>query len=162
MNSFVSTQAIIFLLSILNGIFLGFLYDLLRVFRRMIKHPRWLVGLQDLVYWVVCSLIIFMEVFRNNDGNLRGFLCLGVCLGLILYFMTLSKLILAVFMKVYGIILKIVKTLLRIVWLPIKILLKPIYFIIRKIYKYLKKLGKWLIIKYKKGKRSLRIMLKKK
>lgn len=162
MNSLVSAQATIFLLAILNGIFLGFLYDLLRVFRRMVKHPRWLVSLQDFIYWVVSSLIIFMEIFNNNDGSLRGFLCLGVFLGLVLYFLLISKLVLTVFMKVYYFIVKIVKGILHILWLPLKLILKPITFIIRKLQKLLKKLGKWLIMKYKKAKRSLKIMLKKK
>lgn len=162
MNSFVSTQGINFLLAILNGVFLGFLYDLIRVFRRMVKHPRWLVSLQDFIYWVVSSFIIFLEIFHHNDGSLRGFLCLGVVLGLTLYFLLVSKLVLCVFMKIYHIIVKIVKGILHILWLPIRLLLKPITFLGKKLYKRLKKFGKWLIIKYKKVKRSLKIIRKKK
>lgn len=162
MNSLVSAQAISFLMSILSGVFLGFVYDLLRVFRRIIKHPKWLINVQDMIFWIFGSIIIFIDIFENNDGTLRGFLYIGVFLGLIFYFFLISKLVIMVFMKIYCFIAKIIKFLFKLIIKPIKLLLTPIFFIVRKIYKLLKKLGKWLIIKWKKFTKNIKIMFKKK
>ena len=158
----VNAQAICFLLSILNGVFLGFIYDLLRVFRRIIKHPKWLVDLQDLIFWIFGSIIIFIDIFKNNDGALRGFLCVGVFLGLTFYFVLISKFIIMIFMKIYMFIAKIIKSIVKLLIKPIKILLTPILFIVRKIYKLLKKLRKWLIMRYKKIIKEIKLILKKK
>ncbi|GKX30535.1 hypothetical protein SH1V18_30150 [Vallitalea longa] len=162
MNSLVSAQAISFLMSILNGLFLGFVYDLLRVFRRIIKHPKWLINIQDLIFWLFGSIIIFIDIFKNNNGTLRGFLCIGVFLGLIFYFFLISKLVIKVFIKIYSFIANIIKFLFKLIIKPIKLLLTPIFFIVRKIYKLLKKMGKWLIIKYKKITKEIKIIFKKK
>lgn len=162
MNNLVSTQAITFLLSVLNGLFLGVIYDCIRVFRRIIKHSHWVVNVEDLIYWLIGSLIIFIDIFNNNDGTLRGFLYVGVFLGLILYFLLISKWMLTISMKLYGIIRKSVAITLKIILKPIKIIFRPFIFLARKIYKLLKKFGKWLIIRYKKLKRQIKIIIKKK
>ncbi|WP_304942263.1 spore cortex biosynthesis protein YabQ [Vallitalea guaymasensis] len=162
MNSLVSAQAISFIMSILSGLFLGFVYDLVRVLRRIIKHPKWLINVQDFIFWLFGSFIIFLDIFKNNNGVLRGFLYIGVFLGLIIYFFLISKLVLMIFMKIYSFIAKIIKFLFKIIIGPIKLLLRPINFVVRKIYKLLKKFGKWLIIKYKKIIKDVKVIFKKK
>lgn len=162
MNNLVSTQAISFVLSILNGLFLGFIYDLLRVFRRIVKHSKWIVNVEDFIFWVFGSLIIFIEIFNDNDGILRGFLCIGVSIGLILYFLLISKLVLTIFMKLYAFLKKVFHIILKIIIKPIKILLLPIIFLTRKFYKLLKKLAKWLIMKYRNIIKQIKIIIKKK
>ncbi|GMQ57530.1 hypothetical protein AN1V17_19250 [Vallitalea sediminicola] len=162
MNSLVSAQAISFMMSILSGVFLGFVYDLVRVLRRIIKHPKWLINVQDFIFWLFGSFIIFLDIFKNNNGTLRGFLYIGVFLGLIIYFLAISKLVLMIFMKIYSFIANIIKFLFKLIIKPIKLLLSPIFFVVRKIYKLLKKLGKWLIIKYKKIIKDIKIIFKKK
>jgi spore cortex biosynthesis protein YabQ len=149
-------------MSVLSGLFLGFVYDLVRVVRRIIKHPKWLINIQDFVFWLFGSLIIFMDIFKNNDGILRGFLYIGVFLGLIIYFSLMSKLVLIIFMKIYSFIANIVKFLFKLIIKPIKLLFRPIIFVVRKIYKLLKKLGKWLIMRYKKILKDIKVIIKKK
>jgi spore cortex biosynthesis protein YabQ len=149
-------------MSILSGLFLGFVYDLVRVLRRIIKHPKWLINIQDFIFWLFGSLIIFLDIFKNNNGVLRGFLYIGVFLGLIIYFFLISKLVLRIFMKVYTFIANIIKFLFKIIIRPIKLLFSPINFVVRKIYKLLKKFGKWLIIKYKKTIKDVKVIFKKK
>ncbi|MCT4597513.1 MAG: spore cortex biosynthesis protein YabQ [Vallitalea sp.] len=162
MNNLVSTQAITFMLSVLNGLFLGVIYDFIRIFRRIIKHSRLVVNVEDFIFWVFGSLIIFIEIFNNNDGTIRGFLYIGVFLGLILYFLLISKWVLTIFMKLYGIIKKILAFIFKIIIKPIKLIFHPLIIIHRKAYKLLKKFRKWLIIRYKKMKKQIKIIAKKK
>jgi spore cortex biosynthesis protein YabQ len=162
MNSLVSSQAISFIISILNGLFLGLVYDLLRVLRRIIKHPKWLINIEDIGFWIFGSIIIFLDIFKNNNGVLRYFLCIGVFLGLVIYFSLISKMVILVIMKVYNFLTNIIKFIFIIISKPIKIILSPFIYLIRKIYKLLKKTKKWLIIRYKKMIKNIKIIFKKK
>ena len=161
MNHLVSQQAINFIMAVLNGLFLGLVYDFLRVLRRIIKHADWLVNLEDIIYWVFGSFIIFLEIFKNNDGILRGFLYAGVFLGLIVYFSLISKWVIIIVMNIYTYVKKIVITIFKIVLKPIQLMIRPIIFLAKKICKLLKKIKKWLIIRGRRGFKEVKIILKK-
>lgn len=76
----------------LGGI-LMFVYDLLRILRRLVRHNTWWVDLEDFLFWVGSAIAIFSMLFRENDGYLRGFSIGGVVLGMLLYAATLSPLV---------------------------------------------------------------------
>lgn len=80
-----------FLRSIGSGIFLMFLYDILRIIRRLMKHEHHLIALEDIVYWCICGVLMFLLIFRENDGNIRGFAIGGIIGGMILYHETVSS-----------------------------------------------------------------------
>lgn len=161
MNELVSEQASIFMSAIINGVFLGFIYDLIRVFRRIIKHSHWLVNLEDLIYWIVGSFIIFLDIFKNNDGVLRGFLYAGVFLGLVIYICLISRLTINVLMLIYNYIKKIIIFCYKVIIKPIKVVLIPIVFLGKKIFRLLKKIKKWLIIRCRKGYKVIKIIITK-
>lgn len=76
----------------LGGI-LMFVYDMLRILRRLVRHNTWWVDLEDFLFWVGSAIAIFSMLFRENDGYLRGFSIGGVVLGMLLYAATLSPLV---------------------------------------------------------------------
>ena len=47
------------LYSLLTGIFITFVYDLLRIFRRVIPHKLIFVSLEDLAFWIYCAAEVF-------------------------------------------------------------------------------------------------------
>ena len=62
----------VFLLhSLLMGIFITFVYDLLRIFRRVAPHGQFLVSLEDLAFWVYCGGEVFLLMYRESNGTLR-------------------------------------------------------------------------------------------
>lgn len=75
------------------GVILIFVYDLLRIARRLKTHGTFLVGLEDFLFWAGSAVAIFAMMYRENDGYLRGFSIGGVVIGMLLYSFTLSPLV---------------------------------------------------------------------
>lgn len=76
-----------FLASFLWGVLLFFLYDLLRILRKLIPHGLSAVFLEDLLFWLVASLFVFRMVFEKNSGILRLFFVFAFVAGLYVYFL---------------------------------------------------------------------------
>ena len=72
-------------LSFLTGIYVTFVYDLLRIFRRVVPQGEFLVSLEDIAFWVYCALKVFLLMYRESNGTLRWFAVLGAILGMALY-----------------------------------------------------------------------------
>ncbi len=70
----------------LLGVALMIFYDVIRVFRCVIRHPGILVDLQDLMFWVVAAGCIFYLLFLENSGRVRMYAIAGTGLGMLLYY----------------------------------------------------------------------------
>ncbi len=71
--------------ALLMGIFVTFLYDILRIARRVVPHKGFLVSLEDLCFWVYCTEKVFLLMHRFSNGMLRWFAVLGALAGMLLY-----------------------------------------------------------------------------
>lgn len=58
-------------LSVLTGAGLMILYDLLRLWRALIRHGWLWVGVEDFFYWIFAGFAVFYLLYRENDGTLR-------------------------------------------------------------------------------------------
>ena len=88
MELVITRQALQFLQSILLGIAAGALYDMFRPFRALL--PR-LTGVLDFLYGLILTVTAFAFLMRPADGELRGFMLLGMAGGLILFYGLLSR-----------------------------------------------------------------------
>ena len=64
-------------------------YSLLLVIRRIIPHSPVAVGISDLFYWLAVALLVFVRIYRINQGTLRNFLLLGMASGAVLTYLTI-------------------------------------------------------------------------
>lgn len=90
MNQAIIIELHFFGTSILWGVLLLIFYDVLRIFRRLISHNSFFVALEDLLYWMVSSVLIFRMMYQQNNGIIRGFSILGMLLGMLIYHGTIS------------------------------------------------------------------------
>ena len=67
----------LFLLSIVVGVGLSLLYDLLRVLRLQTRHRPIVVSLEDLLYFLVCAAVTFGFALKDNSGQIRGYILIG-------------------------------------------------------------------------------------
>lgn len=74
----------------LCGAALAFLYEGVKVFRRLISHGTVWMAAEDLIYWLLCGFLIFRMLYRENSGAVRGFAVAAVALGM-LFWLLLSK-----------------------------------------------------------------------
>lgn len=127
-----ASENIFLFYALLMGIFITFIYDLLRIIRRVFPHGGFLVALEDLGFWIYCAAEVFMLMYRFSDGMLRWFAVLGALTGMGLY----KKLASPFLVKYASLVLLKIKRLLGKI---IDFLLKPIRFLWCKIKGYLKK-----------------------
>lgn len=113
---------LLFLNSCILGFCFGTIYDFFRITRIAIKTCAVVIFIEDLLFFIVVTIGSFVFIVLENDGMLRGFLIIGILLGLILYFTTLS----IVVTNAATAIIKVVKWILRFVY---KLTLKPILWV---------------------------------
>lgn len=71
--------------SVLMGLIITFVYDWIRVFRRLFRHGTVLMSVEDLFFWLACGIAVFYMLYKENDGTLRWFAVLGATLGMFFY-----------------------------------------------------------------------------
>ncbi|MEG0813855.1 MAG: spore cortex biosynthesis protein YabQ [Clostridium sp.] len=75
---------------LVTGMILMTVYDCLRFFRMVVHHKNLWTGIEDVIYWIFCSIVTFMLLLNQNDGALRGYVIVGVLLGMVLYDVSIS------------------------------------------------------------------------
>lgn len=107
----ISNEAIFLGISACVGGGLFFLYDILRIFRRIKKHGVILVGIEDLLYWLICTVVVFLMIYQENDGMVRGFALGGILIGMLVYYSLFSRYVIKinvfVWKKILGVLGKI-------------------------------------------------------
>ncbi len=109
----------------LMGIFITFVYDLLRILRRVIPHGSFFVSLEDMFFWIYCAAEVFLLMYHEGNGTLRWFAILGAMAGMFLYKKLLSEL----FVKYVSLVLKKV---VEFIGKILGVLLRPLRFLGRK------------------------------
>ncbi len=108
----IQNQTYVFLWSVVIGAFLALVFDFFRILRRKGKTPNYIVYIQDIIYWIIVTLIIITSAFITNDGELRGYMFIGYILGAVIYIVSISKFIL----KISNIILDFIETRFKRFW----------------------------------------------
>lgn len=85
MGEFIVTDALLFLDALICGMLLAIVYDILRIFRRIIPHLNIIVSIEDFVYWNLSGIYIFAVMFGTNNGVIRGFFIVGAVIGAYIY-----------------------------------------------------------------------------
>lgn len=128
-------EEVLFLgISVITGAGLFFFYDLFRVFRRIVPHGEFWIAVEDFLYWLICAVTVFVVLYRNNDGMIRGFALGGVVLGMVLYLVVLSRLVIGVQVWIWHRILAF--------FAPVTIFCRKILHFLRKRLKKMKKVIK--------------------
>lgn len=162
-------QAVLFLTTAAAGFLLGLLYDAVRIFRQIFPHKNALIQIEDALYWGVVILLMFVFMLHENYGEIRFFSILGAFLGMGLYFLSLSRLILSVSDFIIHIIKSVLLLFFTIVSTPFRLLYlifrvpvrKSRTFFMKKARKLLQFSRRYAKIKRAQAKRSFQIISKK-
>ncbi len=112
------------------GIYITFVYDILRIFRRVIPHKDFMVSLEDMGFWIYCAVEVFLLMYHEGNGTLRWFAICGALGGMFLYLKLISPILVKYASLLLGKILEI--------------LLKILAFLLRPVLKVLRRLKKKL------------------
>ncbi len=131
MNEIVNTQTYLFLACIQIGILMGILYDLIRLFRNVIKHPHLIVQLEDLLYWLICAGFAFYMIYNHNYGAIRPYVFIGILLGGIFYFCTFSVIFMKIGLMIIDIVKQYINKLINLLLIPIRWILRILHIPLR-------------------------------
>lgn len=165
-------QGVLFLGTVAAGTALAFVYDILRVARRIVPHSSVLIHIEDFLYWLIVIAAIFGLLHFLNNGELRLFVIAGAFFGMLLYYLFISARFIKVSMTVYGLIKTAVLMVFAIISIPFKaaanILAYPAGVVRRRageFYSYEKRVYTGVKIrgkhKARKFKNNMKIILKK-
>lgn len=143
MEEIVTRPFFFFLLSILFGMMLLFLYDFFRALRTTFHHKSVFVVIEDLLFALFVAVASFLFLCTYNYGQLRGFFFLGIFLGMIFYHIKISSCIISLEQQIFFIVKNILKILYHKTIRPISIIQRNL---------------KWRL---KKQKKNVTIALKK-
>ena len=116
----IAGEGSLLLASLCFGAALMMLYDIVRIFRYIVKHGTILMAVEDILYWLLCAVGIFAMLYQENDGLLRWFVLGGVAVGMLLENSLVSPFVIRIFVRVIRAWLKIIQKMLRFFGRPLK------------------------------------------
>ncbi len=131
---YVSSQVIDFLEFTLIGIIIACIFDFFRSYRKLNKVSTFTVILQDIIFFVIATVIIVISIINLLNSDIRLYIFIGIIIGISLYFSLLSKHI----MKLYISFFKIFRNIISLIILPIVLFIQ----ILQKIGRILQKISK--------------------
>lgn len=102
-------QSLCFLYSMAVGGILGLIYDFFKIDRIVFKRGNIFVFLQDILFWIIATVIFFSFSVVFSNGQIRAYLLFGSFLGFLIYRLTFSKIIILIsipFKKIINIVKK--------------------------------------------------------
>lgn len=113
-------EVLLFFQSVLMGVILLLCYDVLVILRKVFPHSSAAVGMEDLLYWILAAAVVFSQVYRLNQGTLRGFLFTGIIMGAIICHLTIGELFVRIVSFILGAFVFYAKKIINMLLFPVK------------------------------------------
>jgi spore cortex biosynthesis protein YabQ len=159
MNQAIIVELHFFGTSVLWGVLILVLYDFLRILRRLVSHNSFFVALEDLIYWMVSSVLIFRMMYQQNNGIIRGFSIMGMLLGMLIFHGTISDICVTAISTFLQRIENLIKRIILFILSPFCFLFKLLKRLVLRILGLMKKFTAFFSKLLKKKKKSGKIAL---
>ena len=145
---------------VIIGIVIAIIFDFFRALRKVKKIPPFIVVIQDIIYFIIATLVIMYGIISILDTNMRLYIFIAIILGCLIYFNFFSKHVI----NLYIILFKMSKNILEFIILPFYLsiyLIVKICIIIKKIAKKCCKKFFYVITLIQKSLKKKKIKVKK-
>lgn len=112
---YVSNQVVDFLEFVLIGTLIACIFDFFRGYRKFKSVNTLSVIIQDIVYFIIVTIIIIFSIVELLDSQIRLYIFLGILIGCSIYFCTVSKYVIKFYILFFNMFKEIVST----IFLPI-------------------------------------------
>ena len=93
MSSLIIWEQSTFFAALFMGMMFAFIYDCIRVFRRVFKHKHvYTMAVEDILFWFYVSIRVFTCLYERNNGIIRGFIVISQIFGALIYRYAFGKL----------------------------------------------------------------------
>ena len=77
----IEREVVIFFYAVLTGsvVFCG--YQILLLFRKLVKHRHVVEAIEDLLFWLAVSMYLFRQMYCPTYGSIRWFFVVGIVSG---------------------------------------------------------------------------------
>lgn len=113
-----------FFIFILVGFLIGILFDIFRISRRTFKTSNIVTNIEDVLFWILSGLLFIFSLFKFNNGNIRVYILVGLIIGISIYMLIFSKIVINTLVKIVTIIKRIISYFIKILLCPINFLVK--------------------------------------
>lgn len=136
MSYFLANQAKQFIQAMFSGMILSAVYDVLRIFRNVIRHRRIWISIEDFIFWNFVGIFLYIVIFTGNNGILRWFIVVSALLGAVLYHIGIGKFIVKYVSKIINAIINILlkKPIKKAKIILVKVMKYPVRLVKGKIY----------------------------
>lgn len=110
--------------SVVGGMLIALIYDGFRIKRKAVKTRSIVIHIEDMIFWLIVAVVMFAVIYYSNEGELRGYIFIGTIIGVILYSLLFSKLVVQSSMFVIRFIVRVVKTICKIIVYPFRLLFR--------------------------------------
>ncbi|ERI93122.1 spore cortex biosynthesis protein YabQ [Clostridiales bacterium oral taxon 876 str. F0540] len=122
MLSTVASQTNLLIFSLLAGVLTGMLFDLYRVIRGFENPNKIITFIEDTLFWVLTSIIVFIFLLKTNYAYMREYVYITIALGILIYISVLSKAFIKIEYKVIGISIKFIRIVFNYLFYPVNLL----------------------------------------
>lgn len=105
-------QVKLIIFSLLSGIITGVFFDIYRLIRGFEEPNKFVTIIQDLLFWVLTSIVVFIFLMYTNEGYINFYVYVCLIMGVYLYIKIFSK----AFIKMQYKLLKFNGKVFRIAW----------------------------------------------
>lgn len=102
-------QAYLFIVFSLTGVVIGLLFDFFRILRRSFKTSNIITYFEDVLFWILTGVLILYNIWYFNNGEIRIYMFLGIIMGVLIYMLTLSNIIISLLSKILNSIVKVLE-----------------------------------------------------
>lgn len=110
--------------SVVCGILMAVLYDFLRAKRRERKVPALVIYIEDTLWFVVLSVMLYILAFRENSGMVRWYSFAAAGGGAFVYKLLFGDRVMELLRKVYGLFIRGLMLLVKILTLPVSLVMR--------------------------------------
>ena len=116
-----NVQIDIVVYSILAGILVGILFDFYKIIRG-VKIPKIVMIIEDLLFWILTALVVFVFLLLNNYAFLGPYVYIFMIITLLFYIKLISPIIVNIEKKLISFFISILRIVLKNMIYPIKII----------------------------------------
>ena len=96
----IEREVTVFFHAFLMGIIIAAGLFFCEVLKHLFSHKKWMVHMEDILYWGSVSIYLFVQIYHTNNGKIRWFNTLGIVLGAFFLWKTLTN-VLKIMKKIY-------------------------------------------------------------
>lgn len=93
MNEVIYYQLKTLIIFAFTGAIIGVVFDIFRIRRRAFGTNNIITYVEDILFWIIAGIILTIVTMKYTDGTIRNYMIIGLILGALIYFLTISNFI---------------------------------------------------------------------